>query len=143
MSAQLRTLSEIEADLGKRIPDRLIKERKKQNSTIFFIEWETAENVLDHYAPGWEGEPTFTISGERVVCSFRICIPTQDHGLVCRGAGGDDQEDDDDMSDQEKRARNFGSPATRAEAQAFKRAARRFGVGMHLIAGQRASNDPK
>lgn len=127
-----RTLAEIEADLSKPIPPEMLSKKKKGGTEITIFTWVTAQRALSYYAPGWQGEPKLTYSGERVGCVFKLCIPTSDCGLVCRGASGDDSEDDDDMSDSERRQREYGSPTTRAEGQAFKRAAARFGFGLYL-----------
>ncbi len=127
-----RTLAEIEADLSRRIPDRLLATKKKGGQEITIFTWVTAQRFLSYFAPGWHGHATLTYSGERVGCVYELCVPTADAGLVCRAATGDDSEDDEDMSEQEQRARQYGSPTTRAEGQAFKRAAARFGFGLYL-----------
>lgn len=138
-----RPLAEILADLSKEIPARLLQVKMKGGAELTFFTWITAQRFLDLYAPGWLGDATLTYSGERVGCVYRLCIPTSDAGLVCRAATGDDTEDDDEKPEfqnqveekawvQQQRGRKFGSPTTRAEGQAFKRAAARFGFGLYL-----------
>lgn len=127
-----RTLAEIIEDLSKPIPERLLQVKRKGGADLTFFTWVTAQRFLDLYAPGWHGKATLTYSGERVGCVYEICVPTADAGLVCRAASGDDSEDDDDETEQERRQRQYGSPTTRAEGQAFKRAAGRFGLGTYL-----------
>lgn len=127
-----RTLHDVITDLSRPIPDRLLKTKKKGGREITIFTWLTAQRFLDLMAPGWSGRATLTYSGERVGCVYEICIPTSDAGLVCRAASGDDSEDDDDMTEAEVKARQYGSPSTRAEGQAFKRACARFGFGMYL-----------
>lgn len=128
----LRTLAEIVADLSKPIPDRFLAEKVKGGAKLTIYTWMTVQKFLDHFAPGWQNFNKPVLSNERVVVDCKLCIPTSDYGLVCRSATGDDSEDDDDDSPQEQRARQYGSPTTRAEGQAFKRAAARFGFGLYL-----------
>src|SRR6476661_8302990 len=135
----VRKFAEIIADLSKDIPERLLKVKNKGGSNITIYTWVTTQRFLDAYAPGWQGDATLTYSGERVGCVYRLCIPTSDMGLVCRSASGDDSEDDDDETEQERRQRQYGSPTTRAEGQAFKRAATRFGFGLYLRDGKHAN----
>ena len=118
-----RTLAEIISDLSREIPARFLGAKQKGNQKITIYSWMVVQRFLDHYAPGWSGRATPVLSTERVACSYELCIPTADAGVVCRAATGDDQEDDDE---------GWGSPMTRAEGQAFKRAAARFGFGLYL-----------
>lgn len=138
-----QTLDEIIAALSKEIPARFLQVKRKGGQDLVFFTWVTAQRFLDLYAPGWHGKATLTYSEGRVGCVYEISIPTSDGGLVPRAATGDDTEDDDDMPEfqtdderkrwvQEQRQRNYGSPTTRAEGQAFKRAAGRFGFGLYL-----------
>jgi hypothetical protein len=141
--SKLRTLDEIIADLSKPIPPQFLTEKTKGGTKLTVFTWVIAQRFLDLYAPGWQNFNTPVLSNERVVVDCKLCIPTSDMGLVCRAATGDDSEDEDEVPDfetpeakkkweQEQRGRQFGSPVTRAEGQAFKRAATRFGFGLHL-----------
>ena len=127
-----RTLADIIGDLSRPLNERFLKTKTKGGRSITIFTWITTQRFLDLYAPGWSGRATLTYSGERVGCAYELCIPTSDAGLVCRAATGDDSEDDDDMTEAEVKARQYGSPTTRAEGQAFKRAAARFGFGLYL-----------
>jgi hypothetical protein len=139
----LRTLAEIEADLSRRLPPRLLGTKTKGGRQITYFSVWTAQKLLDLFAHGWQSYNTFSLSGERVVCDTRLCIPTSDYGLVCRSGSGDDSEDEDEPEafateaarkafETEQRQRQYGSPATRAEGQSLKRAAARFGLGVYL-----------
>ncbi len=141
--ATLRTLDEVISDLSQPIPDEYLSTKKKGGQEITIFSWVTAQRFLDMKAPGWHGDAVLTYSGERVGCVYKLCIPTSDHGLVCRAASGDDQEDDEDETEQERRQRQYGTPTTRAEAQAFKRAAGRFGFGLDLRDKKSAGNAAK
>jgi len=139
-----RTLQQIECDLSRVLPARLVGEKPKGGRRIKFLTWKTVQQLLDLYAPGWQNFNTAVVSNERIVVDCRLCVPTSDQGLVCRSSTGDDSEDEDEMpefaNDKERRdweaeqgQRQYGSPTTRAEGQAFKRAARRFGLGLYLV----------
>lgn len=127
-----RPLAAIIADLSKPIPDRLLQTKQKGGATLTFYTWMTAQRYLDLYAPGWWSRTIVALSAERVAVVVELTIPTSDHGLVTRAASGDDTEDDDEMDEREQRQRQYGSPTTRAEGQAFKRACARFGLGLYL-----------
>lgn len=145
--SKFRTLAEIEADLSQPIPPEFLGEKIKANQKLTIFSWMLAQEYLNFFAPGWVSKTTITATTERVAAVCTICIPTSDYGLVCREASGDDSEDDDEMPDfddtdegekarkrwsSEQGQRQYGSPTTRAEGQAFKRAVGRFGLGMYL-----------
>jgi hypothetical protein len=127
----LRTLAEIQADLSRELPARLIQTKPKNTKgggkvQLSFINWRTAQRMLDHYAPGWQGYVTnIALSADRTAVSYQLGIPTSDFGMVWRTATGTDDEDDG----------GYGDPVTNAEQQAFKRAAARFGLGLYLYEG--------
>lgn len=138
-----RTLHEIIGDLSRPLNERFLKTKVKGGRSITIFTWITTQKFLDLYAPGWSGRATLTYSAERVGCAYELCIPTSDAGLVCRAATGDDSEDDDETPEfetaddrkkweREQGQRQYGTPTTRAEGQAFKRAAARFGFGLYL-----------
>ena len=121
-----RSIAEIIKDLSKPIPDRLINTKTIKGQAIRFITWQTAVRFLDHYAPGWSGEVrTVTEIGGRVIVVYRISIPCLE-SYVYREATG--QESDWDEDEEVK----YGDPSSNAEAMAFKRAAAKFGLGLHL-----------
>lgn len=122
MSHLLRPLADIISDLSKPIPDRLIRTKTVSGQKIKFLSWHTAVRFLDLYAPGWSYEIRHLsgIGGKLVVVS-RISIPCAE-GIVYREATG--QEDEDVSS--------WGDSSSNAEAQALKRAAAKFGLGLYL-----------
>lgn len=141
-----RTLAEIEADLHKEIAHRHLGTKTKGGRTFTVFTWMVVQQYLNYFAPGWSGDAALTFSNERVGCTYKLCIPTSDAGLVCRAATGDDSEDDDEEDrpteptalrkwEADQKGRQFGTPTTRAEGQAFKRAAARFGFGVYLRKG--------
>jgi hypothetical protein len=48
-----RSIQQIVSDLSRPVADRHIRTRKQGGSTLSYIEWATAANYLDHFAPGW------------------------------------------------------------------------------------------
>ncbi len=118
----LRSLADIISDLSKPIPDRLIRTKTVSGQKIKFLSWHTAVRFLDLYAPGWSYEVRHLsgIGGKLVVVS-RISIPCAE-GIVYREATG--QEDEGVSS--------WGDSSSNAEAQALKRAAAKFGLGLYL-----------
>jgi hypothetical protein len=120
--ANPRSIREIIADLSKPIADRHLRERKQGGQTLIYIEWHTAVRYLDHFAPGWCSEIRSVSSiGNRCVVVVRLSIPCAE-GLVYREATGQEEED----------LRGYGDPSSNAEAMALKRAAAKFGLGLHL-----------
>ncbi len=117
-----RTIAEIISDLSKPIPERLIRTKTVSGQKIKFLSWHTAVRFLDLYAPGWSYEIRHLsgIGGKLVVVS-RISILCAE-GIVYREATG--QEDEDVSS--------WGDSSSNAEAQALKRAAAKFGLGLYL-----------
>ena len=122
LSAHQRTLSEIEADLRKPIPDKLIKTRKQGGTTIRYISWNDAVKIMSYYASGWSSEITRVDSiGGKLVITTKVSIPTKD-GIVSRESTGQENEE----------FSGYGDSSSNAEAQSLKRCFSRFGLGLHL-----------
>lgn len=119
-----RPLAAVLADLKRPIHESFLQTKTKKGTEITFISWHTATRILDKYAPGWQYETHSQIAGDgsHVVVDARIGLPTADYGLVWRGATGWDE-------DEEKA---YGDASDRAESQALRRAAAKFGLGLYL-----------
>jgi len=117
-----RPIAGIVADLSRPVAPRHIRQRKQGGSTLSYIEWHTACNYLDHYAPGW-GWSILSISshGGLTVVHGALSIPALD-GVVSRHATGIEETD----------SKGYGDAVSNASAMAFKRAAALFGLGRHL-----------
>lgn len=133
-----RTWDEIHADLRRRLADKYIHRLKAPGSPRY-IEWTTAHNVLDYYAPGWSKEVTHIVQSEgRLVVAVRLTIPCRDGDVTFSSTGSEnttyvDKKTYDANSDlYPTRFEGYGEPCTNAEQQAFKRAAAQAGVGYHL-----------
>jgi hypothetical protein len=123
LPAFARPVSEIIADLRKPVPAKLIKQRKQGGADISYIEWHTACRLLDSYAPGWEGKVTrIEYVGVCVVITYAITIHAEE-GALTREATGHEKLDE---------FTGYGDPFSNAEAMAFKRAAAKWGVAVHL-----------
>ena len=125
MSDQRHPLERILEGLAKPIPERFLKTRKQGGAELIYIEWHAAVQFLDFYTGGyWSSEiRNVTQVAERVTIVVRITIYASD-ATVYREASGTEFHSD--------KFRGFGEPITNAEAQAFKRAAAKFGLGLHL-----------
>lgn len=118
----LRSITEIISDLTKEIPARLLANKTVGGQKIIFIHWQTAVRFLDLYAPGWFYEiPHITGIGGKVIVTARVSIPCAE-GLVYREATGQEEEG----------GVKYGDSSSNAEAQALKRAAAKFGLGLYL-----------
>lgn len=111
-----RGLPEILEDLHKEVPDRLVERR---GDGFRYIPWYHVCRLLEYYAPGWTGEvKSIQQVGQKVIVVYQITIRTQ-HGSVVREATGEAE-----ISE--------ANATCLAEAQAFKRAAAKLGIGIDL-----------
>ncbi len=117
-----RPQAEILADLSKPIAPQHLRYKVKGGQTLPFINWHTACDYLDYFAPGWcyEIRRIDHVAG-KVVVTARITIPTAE-GLIWREATGNE---DDDVE-------TWGDPTSNAESMALRRAAAKFGLARYL-----------
>ncbi len=122
-AATRRPLADILADLAKPIPQRHLRTKKQGGATLTFCPWYRTQKILDHYTRGfWEMEVTSVqTTEERLIVVVRLSIHAAE-GIVAREATGTEL-----LS-----VTAYGDPSSNAEAQAFKRACARFGLGLHL-----------
>jgi hypothetical protein len=118
----VRTIDRIVTDLSRPVAARHVRTRQQGGATIQFIEWHTAAQYLDLYAPGW----CWVIESVQqietmVVVHGSLTVPTAT-GPVERHATGVE-----DMN-----SKGYGDPVSNASAMAFKRAAAFFGLGRAL-----------
>lgn len=136
-----RSWDVIHADLQKPLPPRLIK-RLNEKGQPDYIEWQTAKQLLDYYAPGWSKRITHIIQGEgQLSVVVEITVPCSDGDVVQSATGSEfTTYVDKEVYKQNRtmyptRFSGYGSPATNAEQQAFKRAAALLGVAFELYLG--------
>lgn len=121
-AASLRSIADIIADLSKPIPDRLLKTKTVGGQKIRFIPWYTAVRFLDLYAPGWSYEiRSVTGVADQLIVVARISIPCTE-GVIYREATGIE----------DVQVKGYGDPASNAESMSLRRAASKFGLGLHL-----------
>ena len=120
----LRSINEIVNDLHKPINPRHLKTRWQGGKELTYIAWYDAAKYLDLYAPGWNYEVRSIqqIAG-KIVLTVRITVPAAE-GMIYREATGCEDEDVD----------SYGNAFTNAESTALRRAASKFGLGLHLYA---------
>lgn len=122
----MRPIADIISDLSKPIPRRLLRTKTVGGQKIVFLPWHTAVKFLDLYAPGWSFEIRHLAGiGGKLVIVARITIPCAE-GLIYREATGQEEED----------VSSWGDSSSNAEAQALKRAASKFGLGLYLYEGK-------
>jgi hypothetical protein len=128
-NANLKSITEIEFNLSKPIPPRLLLKFDKGSARgLTYIHWLTAQKFLSLYAPGWSSRViTTTDVGDGVVVNVEISIPTLE-GLVTRGNVGYKEY----KTGASGKATGFGGAALVAQRQAFKRAAAEFGLARGL-----------
>jgi hypothetical protein len=118
-----RRLADIRADLAKPIPKRLLDTKRKGGAELTFCPWYSVQRILDHYTNGyWHyyvKEKTWT--DQHFMMSVQIDIEHQE-GAISRQATGIESLD----------TSSYGDMQSNAESMAFRRAAARFGLGLHL-----------
>ncbi|MEO6590352.1 MAG: Rad52/Rad22 family DNA repair protein [Pyrinomonadaceae bacterium] len=122
VSADLRSIREIVKDLSKPVAMRHLRTRKQGGKEIKYIAWHDAIKYLDHYASGWNYEIRSIDSiGGKLILIVRLSIPCLE-GIVYREATGQEDEELD----------SYGNSSSNSESMALRRAASKFGLGLHL-----------
>ena len=119
---ELRSIREITKDLSKPIAQKHLRKRRQGGKEITYIAWHDAVKYLDHYASGWNYEIRSIDSvGGKLILTVRLSIPSLE-GIVYREATGQENED----------LETYGDSSSNAESMALRRAAAKFGLGLHL-----------
>ena len=117
-----RPIGQIVSDLSKPVAPRHIRQRKQGGSTLSYIEWHTAAQYLDHYAPGWCWEiVSISSQGGLTVVHGALTVQAADCRVTRHATGIEDTDN-----------KGYGDAVSNASAMAFKRAAAMFGLGRHL-----------
>ncbi|XP_072965127.1 DNA repair RAD52-like protein 1, mitochondrial [Typha angustifolia] len=119
-----RPLSDILKELGKKVPDSLVKTRVEGGFTMKYIPWHIVNRILNLHAPEWSGEVrsiVYSADGKSVSVVYRVTLYGTD-AEIYREASGTASVDDT----------NYGDPVQKAESMAFRRACARLGLGLHL-----------
>ncbi|HKI83215.1 MAG TPA: Rad52/Rad22 family DNA repair protein [Candidatus Krumholzibacteria bacterium] len=132
----LRPLAEIIIDLSQILPAQDLRFKKRGGSEIPFIPQYKAQQLMDRYAPGWQYEITsVSTTPDAAIVSVRVWILSIE-GWTCRDAMAMESfletVKDRDTGEMVERPISYGDAATNAEAQAMKRAFRKFGLGLFL-----------
>ena len=130
------TLAQIQAALSRRLPANLLKTKNLDGNTIRYLPWHTANEILDKYAPGWTWEIVrLETSRDRIFLIGRLTLPSAE-GNIYREATGTEllkkQQRNEKTGEIYEKEHSYGDPSSKAESMAFRRAAARFGLGMHL-----------
>ena len=126
-----RPIAEVLADLRKPIPKRLLEQKPatggRNAQMLTYCPWYRVQRILNHYTGGccsYEVRER-TVTGQHVLMTVRITIHAEEGGFVRDGTGLERL----DVS-------SYGDPQSNAESMAFRRAAARFGLGLHLYDGE-------
>jgi hypothetical protein len=127
-----RPISEILSDLNKPIPQRFLATRKQGGTTLTYIPWINVVRLLDYYAPGWEGGVVqMHTTGDRIFITYRLTIHAQE-GSFSREATGTEVLKEVSAKTGEIKELAYGDPSSNSESMAFRRAAAKFGLALHL-----------
>lgn len=120
-----RSLTEIVSDLHKPIPHRFISHRKQGGKELAYIAWYDAARLLDHYAPGWSYEITNRewVNGVYFV-TVRIWMLAKEGQFYRESIGNETWAEGEHIA--------YGDVSSNAESMAFRRAAAKWGLGLHL-----------
>ncbi|KAK8961136.1 hypothetical protein KSP40_PGU018412 [Platanthera guangdongensis] len=119
-----RPLTEILRELGKKVPDSIIKARVIDGQTIKYIPWHIVNRILNLHAPEWSGELrniVYSADGKSVTVIYRVTLHGTDAEIYRESSGTASMDDTD-----------YGDPVQKAESMAFRRACARLGLGLHL-----------
>lgn len=116
-----RPLIEIMTDLRKPIAPRFFKYKMAGNKKITYVSWHQLNKLMDYFTPGWEWQITTSFDDKKVCVVGALTIKAQE-GDFTRSATGNENSDVD----------AYGDPYSNAEAQAFRRACAKWGLGLHL-----------
>jgi len=122
-----RPIADILADLRKPIPQRLLEKKPatgaRNAQMLTYCPWHRVQRILNHYTGGFCSYEVRerTVTDQHVLMTVRITIHAQDGDFVRDGTGLERL----DVS-------SYGDPQSNAESMAFRRAAARFGLGLHL-----------
>uniref|UniRef100_A0A0D9V8I2 DNA repair RAD52-like protein 1, mitochondrial n=1 Tax=Leersia perrieri TaxID=77586 RepID=A0A0D9V8I2_9ORYZ len=119
-----KPLAEVLRELGKRVPESLVKTRVDDGFSLKYIPWHIVNKILNVHAPEWSGEVrniVYSSDGKSVSVVYRVTLHGTD-AEIYREATGTASVDDT----------GYGEPVQKAEGMAFRRACARLGLGLHL-----------
>ena len=117
------SLANILENLRKPIPKRFLKTKTLQGKQIPYCPGYRVNKILDFYTAGrWHYEVSNKLNTtSHILVTVRIMIVATDASVYREGTG---------IEALDKQA--YGDPQSNAESMAFRRAAARFGLGLHL-----------
>lgn len=125
------SLAKIEQVLSRPLPPSVLRTKEIKGNKITYLPWYAVNRILTKYCPGWTWEITkIETTQDRVFLVGRLTIPTSE-GNVYRESSGTELLKDVDKNGKPKEIA-YGNPVCNAEAQALRRAAAKFGLGLNL-----------
>lgn len=129
-----RPIKDILSDLQKPIPKRLLEQKPatgaRNAQMLTYCPWYRVQRILNHYTQGFCSYEVRerTVTDRHVLMTVRITIYARE-GAFYRDGTGLERLD----------VESYGDPQSNAESMAFRRAAARFGLGLHLYEGDEAA----
>lgn len=125
-----RPIADVLADLRRPIPKRLLEQKPASSARnapmLTFCPWHRVQRILNHYTGGFCSCEVRerTVTGKHVLMTVRITIHAKEGDFYRDGTGLE-----------RLGVESYGDPQSNAESMAFRRAAARFGLGLHLYEG--------
>lgn len=125
------TLAETQAALSRPLPKACLKTKRAGGKQIPYLPWHMAVRILDKYCPGWTWEIIkVSTTEDRLFLVGRLTLTTTDGNLYREATGTELLKRINDEGEAVDIA--YGDPSSNAESMAFRRAAAKFGLGLHL-----------
>jgi len=118
-------------NLQKPIPGRLLENKPatggRNAQQLTYCPWHRVQRILNHYTSGFVSYEVVErdVTTQHMMMTVRITIHAAEGDFTRDGTG---LEPIDTSS--------YGDPQSNAESMAFRRAAARFGLGLHLYDGE-------
>jgi hypothetical protein len=103
--------------------------RTGQILDIPFLHWYQVQDILNQYAPGWQGEIVRTDDLKALTVTYRLTLLSAE-GRTSRDGIGCETRDEETI--------DYGDRASNALADAIKKAGEQFGIGIWLKDGNKS-----
>lgn len=129
-SSEKPSIEEVMEKLQKPIPKRLLEEKPatggRNAQMLTYCPWHRVQRILNHYTNGYTSYEVV----DRSITPDHIMMTVQ---ITIHAAEGDFKRDGTGLERLD--VGSYGDPQSNAESMAFRRAAARFGLGLHLYDG--------
>lgn len=116
-----RSLVDITSELSRPLPNEYLSVKTLKGEKIIYIDVHTCVWILDYICPGWQVEFRESQISNSAIVTAKLTLLCEE-GIFVRESIGSDTTNDE----------FFGGFMADSEAQAFRRACSRFGLGRYL-----------